>query len=291
MSPLVYNAFIFFNELPQLEIRLNELDSVVDYFILSESTFTHSGKPKPLFYEEHKYEERFKKFEHKIIHQIITDTPQDYLNLKNDTNDELYNIVVNKVNKADWFQKDRPDYCRITWESECLLRAMKNCKSDDILILDEADEIPRWEAIRYIIQTFDPSQIYNFEVKYYYYYLNCLNVAECYGSTVLTFEKFKELSLCEMRVRRRGLIVKDAGFHFSYMLGPEAVKYKIESHAEQTLNTDAVKNSIEDNIKNCLTVGKDIYFRPATFKKVEIDETYPKYIYENQDKFAEYIMK
>jgi hypothetical protein len=40
-TPKVYDCFMFFNELDILEIRLNELDSVVDYFVLVESIMTH----------------------------------------------------------------------------------------------------------------------------------------------------------------------------------------------------------------------------------------------------------
>ncbi|MBO9668238.1 MAG: N-acetylglucosaminyltransferase, partial [Bdellovibrio sp.] len=36
----VYDCFSFFNELDLLEIRLNELDSVVDHFVLMEATKT-----------------------------------------------------------------------------------------------------------------------------------------------------------------------------------------------------------------------------------------------------------
>ena len=42
----IYDCFTFFNELDLLEIRLNELNEVVDYFVLVEATTTHSRKPK-----------------------------------------------------------------------------------------------------------------------------------------------------------------------------------------------------------------------------------------------------
>ena len=39
----VFDSFIFFNELELLEMRLNILNDVVDYFVLTESPFTVSG--------------------------------------------------------------------------------------------------------------------------------------------------------------------------------------------------------------------------------------------------------
>ena len=68
-KPLVYDCFNFFNEFDLLEIRLNELDDVVDYFVVCESNVTHNGIPKPMFFKEN--EERFSQFKDKIIYLPI----------------------------------------------------------------------------------------------------------------------------------------------------------------------------------------------------------------------------
>ena len=72
----IFDCFRFFNELELLEIRLNLLNEVVDYFVLTESPYTISGNEKPLYYLENK--ERFEKFNHKIIHSITETIPNDY---------------------------------------------------------------------------------------------------------------------------------------------------------------------------------------------------------------------
>ena len=56
----IYDGFLFFNELDLLEIRLNTLNDVVDYFILVESSVTHAGKSKSFIFEENK--DKFTKF-------------------------------------------------------------------------------------------------------------------------------------------------------------------------------------------------------------------------------------
>ena len=45
----VFDSIIFFNELELLEMRLNILNDVVDYFVVTESPFTVSGNEKPLY--------------------------------------------------------------------------------------------------------------------------------------------------------------------------------------------------------------------------------------------------
>ena len=54
LVPLAIDCFTFFNELELLEFRLKLLDATVDRFVIAESNITHSGKPKPYYFEENK---------------------------------------------------------------------------------------------------------------------------------------------------------------------------------------------------------------------------------------------
>ena len=65
----IIDSFIFYNELDMLKYRLSLLNDYVDYFVLVESNYTHSGKLKELFYEKNK--ELFAEFNHKIVHKMI----------------------------------------------------------------------------------------------------------------------------------------------------------------------------------------------------------------------------
>ncbi len=70
----IYDCFAFFNELDILRIRIEELKDVVDKFILVEATKTHSGNPKPLYYQEFIHE--FAEYQDKIIHYVVDDMPE-----------------------------------------------------------------------------------------------------------------------------------------------------------------------------------------------------------------------
>ena len=70
---LIIDAFTFNFELDLLEIRLNELKHSVDYHILVESAFDLYGKPKPMYFDKHKWEKRFFKFRDKIIYIPLKD--------------------------------------------------------------------------------------------------------------------------------------------------------------------------------------------------------------------------
>ena len=65
---MIYDCFLFLNELDLLEIRLNELDEVVDIFVIVEFNRTFSNIPKSYYYDDNK--NRFKKFHKKIRHSF-----------------------------------------------------------------------------------------------------------------------------------------------------------------------------------------------------------------------------
>jgi len=46
----IFDTFTFYNELDLLELRLNILGDVVDYFVINEETITFTGNAKPLYY-------------------------------------------------------------------------------------------------------------------------------------------------------------------------------------------------------------------------------------------------
>jgi len=65
---MIVDCFTFYNEMDVLKRRLRYLNSVVDKFVLVESTVTHRGEPKELYYEKHK--EEFSNWNDKIVHVV-----------------------------------------------------------------------------------------------------------------------------------------------------------------------------------------------------------------------------
>ena len=121
---MIYDCFIFFNEIDLLDLRLNELDSVVDKFVIVESTETFSKKKKTLFFNENK--ERFSKFKDKIIHIIVDDSPE--LTKTSSDPGGRWNI--------EHFQRN------------CIERGLVDCKPEDIILVSDVDEIPRKSSIK-----------------------------------------------------------------------------------------------------------------------------------------------
>ena len=68
----VYDLFLINSELDFLEVRLNELDKEVDYFVVLEPRTTFQTDPKPLHFQDNI--SRFDDFQHKIIHRVLDDS-------------------------------------------------------------------------------------------------------------------------------------------------------------------------------------------------------------------------
>lgn len=294
MKRKIYVCFPFYNEFEVLKIKLEELYDTVDYFVISESDMTHSGRPKPpYFYESFNM---FEKYKDKIIYQAVRDTPSDFINLKQDlSKDDSTNIVIQRVVDGNWWDHAVESYGRDTFEKECVIRSLfaKNVKDDDVVILGDLDEIPKASVVKEIVEDYDDDEIYHLEHRFMWYALNIQKTDEIwYGNILTSFRRFKEISFCEMRTYKKGNFVGDAGWHFTYQKGADNIKNKIESFGEQSLNLPNIKESISSNIENCLTNGHDLFFRPAKFEIIPINyDTMPRYVVDHQDEFEHMIKR
>lgn len=281
---MIYDCFNFFNELDILEIRMNILYEYVDYFVIVESSITHSGEEKPFYYEENK--ERYKKFSDKIIYFKVYDTPGNFTNLP-DTDDNILRQIYHYINVQDkrFNRSTQPDYGRDFFQKECIRRPLVNCIDDDIVLFSDLDEIPNPEILKNIDELNLEENIYSLQQNTYYYYLNVLKQKDWYGTKILSYKKLKELSLNEIRGDQSLSIKLDnGGWHFSFMGGKEMVEKKLNSYSARDLVKPNVLQSIEDNIKN----NVDPFFR-GNLSLVEIDDTYPRYIVDNKEKYAHLI--
>lgn len=109
--PKIYDCFPFFNEIELLELRLHELDSVVDYFVVVEGGESFTGNKKSLHLRDNF--ERFEKFRHKIIYLKVDEFPSDATGWE-----------------CERLQRDK------------LLEGIADAAVDDLILLSDIDEIP-----------------------------------------------------------------------------------------------------------------------------------------------------
>lgn len=271
---MIYDCFCFFNELDILELRLNILNDIVDKFVLVEATYTHSGHPKKLFFQENKT--RFNHFQDKIIHIIVEqkpDIPPD-----------------ESIRDQAWALENA--------QRNAIIRGLSNALPDDTIIVSDVDEIPNPSAIKKAIKE---KGITRLGLRMYYFYLNYRNLSlgsKWLGPQVASYSTFCNPKKCVadmgeflrpyvnkgptasvFRFAAHNQLIKDAGWHFSYLGGIPAVQKKITALAHTEFNKDEILDP--KHLQKCISQGVDIFGRGDRYYVEKIDHTYPEYIRKN----------
>ncbi len=279
--------FPFFNELELLEIRLNELNSVVDVFILAEARHTFQKKPKELMFEKNK--DRFARFLPKIRHVIVDELP------------------------GFFYKWRRPDAWVVSdYQKGQVVRGLHDVQVGDTLIFSDVDEIPKASAVR---AAAGKAGITVFEQRLYAYYLN--NICTDYdthgqtcvaqynhdglgwwrGSVMLDYTSFckinksiKKMRLLHDRPEPEVTVARDAGWHFTSIGDVEKIALKLESYEHSEANTDENKNP--ESMRRRIREGKSIFLDNKSLHKIiPLDATFPQYLVDNRDRFQNILGK
>jgi beta-1,4-mannosyl-glycoprotein beta-1,4-N-acetylglucosaminyltransferase len=257
----IIDAFLFFNEIDLLDMRLNILDDYVDYFVITESDNTFSGNSKELFFEKNK--NLFEKFEDKIIYNPIS-IPSD--------------ITVT--------------WDREIWQRNCQWGAINKISTDDDLILtSDVDEIPSLKILENAHRWFDKTQLYHFQQDMFMYYLNNFKTSNWFGTRACGKSTLIERTIDDIREsteifnKLSGTVIQNAGWHFSYLGGEQQIKYKLESFSHQEFNNDGIKQNIQNSLNNNI----DLFGRYVNHSIIKMDSRFPEYITNNRQKYNNWI--
>ncbi|HYK08932.1 MAG TPA: hypothetical protein VEW42_05525 [Candidatus Eisenbacteria bacterium] len=250
---MIYDCFTFFNELEILQIRLHELDSVVDKFVLVEGSVTFTNKQKILYFEKNR--KLFKEFEKKIIHVIVKDNPKS---------------------SNPW------DIERFQFNA--IQRGLKGAKDDDVILLSCVDEIPKSERINEWKDR-EKSKTKVFLQRLHYYFLNYVRADNNFwkGTKMLQKRHIKDYKdLYAIRQFDKAIPISDGGWHFSYMGGIKRIQEKLKSFSHTEFSTGKYVNSsfIEKTIRS-----KSNLFEDFILFKTENIQNLPKYVRINSNKF------
>jgi beta-1,4-mannosyl-glycoprotein beta-1,4-N-acetylglucosaminyltransferase len=236
----IIDSFIFYNELDLLNYRLSILNDYVDYVILVEAKYTHSGVKKELFYENNKH--LFEKFQNKIIHIILDDFPYKFPNINYEINEQWINENFHRKQIALGINK-------------------LELNNEDIIITSDLDEIINPEILmqaRNNSLVFDKNGLNRLAMDMYYYNLNTLlGRGIWHGIKLLTFESYKNLNITFQDMREYEWyhhvnIIPNGGWHLSYFGNVEFIKNKIQNFAHQEFNNAKYLNDefIMEHIHN-----------------------------------------
>lgn len=254
---MIYDCFNFYNELELLDIRLNELDSIIDKFILVESTVTFTSNKKPLFYELNKA--KFKKFHNKIIHIIVDDSP---------------NVLGNP-----WIIENH--------QLNAITRGMVKCHPTDTILVSCVDEIPKKEKI---IEWKDKQGKHKVLLQNLsYYYLNLFAINYPWEGTRIF--KYKDLKSYQSPYIARfspiDVKIEDGGWHFSFIGDVKNIQQKLSAYSHQEYNNP--KYNTREKILLAIKEGKDLFNRDIKFEPVDYSKL-PDYINSNRELYKQFLI-
>ena len=269
---MIYDCFSYWDEDLLLDLRLHTLDKFVDYFVVVEGNKTWQNN-----YKEFKFDiNMFSKFKEKIIYVRVDDLPDG-----------------------------QNPYLRENHQRNSISRGLKKASENDIVIISDLDEIPNPE----VIKNFNKKMRFAvFEQKHFYYKFNLQskNYPLWYGSRICLLKylkspqwlrdlKFKKRPFWRIDKFRLNNIISNGGWHFCNLKSIDKLKYKYENLCE-TNDPIIFKEKIDKKYLNLKSIEemienrKDIIGRDDEFYKVDIDNSFPKFIIDNKDKFTDWIV-
>ena len=242
---MVVDVVPFFREFDLLELRLAVLDSIVDRFVIVEGTRTFSGQPKPLWFVEHR--DRYAKWLPKIRHVVVDDWPDS---------------------RDPWLYENH--------QRNAGARGLGDLPDDAQLIVSDLDEIPNPDALA---RAFGLPGVKWLLMRDFRMFVNAVPVAKplWFGSPkVLTYGEFRRTaelrrfkyckfaprvcnqgaSLVKVRRMKDSVLVRDGGWHFSFLGGIAEITRKIQAYSHQERNTPEFLDA--ERLKRLLAEGRTV---------------------------------
>ena len=274
----IFDCFTFFNELELLELRLESLYDIVDYFVIVEADKTHANVPKPFNFLEHIHD--YEKYLPKI--RYIMDTS-----------------VVPYKGVGDWAIENN--------QRNNIMKGLDDAEPDDLILISDLDEFPDPEIIKTIRESFTDTskhvdivafydatpytknrlipfhcgiRIPTFldlspvgcQQKFHTYYFNWVCRDLPWSGTVIG--KFKHMTSPQAFRNVREVLprIPNGGWHFSNMGGVDKVIAKMAA-AVECVELSAVDKKYLDKkfVEEAMLSGK--YFHtPAKFVPSDLSE-------------------
>lgn len=289
---------MYFNEDLILDIRLNELNSYVEKFIIVESNYTHSGEFKEFNFDIKK----FNKFKDKIIYIKVEEKPKEYFEIKKNLSiGEKKGIQILNALLLENFQRNQ------------ILKGLNLANDEDLIMVSDLDEIPNLTSVDFKKYK---SEIIIFRQFFFHYRLNLyLKNFFFFGSKCCTKRLFKSPQwLRNIKCKKYNFlrldtlfsdkkyqnvhIVNNGGWHFTNINNEDGIIYKLKSylhHADtpdNLLDKDIFKKLIEEKkimYDHSVDKGGDKFSSKKDLNIFDFN-LLPNYIKNNKDLFKNWMV-
>jgi Glycosyltransferase family 17 len=247
---MIFDTFTLDWELDLLECRLTELASEVDWFVLCEATTTQStGEPKPLHFAENLG--RFARWLPKIMPVAVKNLPAG----------------------------DDP-WAREKAQRNAIMTGLKwaGAGPGDLLLYSDVDEIPTVGAIRAAADLGVPCV---FDQVACYYAVDW--IAPWIWEGTCACRAGDVGSIAEMREARAGwLHLPLAGWHLSWLGGPEGIRRKLANRAHTDETSWYLEQLAAGRLYEGGIVSRSYSGDPVQMEPVDVDASWPRWVAERR---------
>ncbi len=243
---------MFFDEEQILDLRLNVLSEIVDFFVIVESIYNHRGEKRELIFDKNK----FSKFKDKIIYLIHDEIPKqvETVNQNDSESEKNRKYIMNAVYR----ENSQRNY---------ISQGIKEAEKNDIILISDVDEIPKFENINFREIT---NKIIMFKQYMFHYKYNLVLPNFKWTGTKAVKKKnlispqwlrnikdrnypiYRIDTLFSKKKYNNIKIIEDGGWHFSNIKTPKMLNHKFRSYLHH-IEFDKAKineNDIQKLINN-----------------------------------------
>jgi beta-1,4-mannosyl-glycoprotein beta-1,4-N-acetylglucosaminyltransferase len=250
----IIDAFLFYNELDLLKVRLSYLGQHVDQFVITEANIDFAGNPKPFLLNNELIQSL--PFSEKIVyHQECIDLDSLIWRYKRFR-------YQNRKSKFLWTIQDA--------QRNSLLKPLRNYSKNDIVIFSDLDEFPAIPALHESIKLLNISSLNPDrlalslrQILFYFNVNSCAFEDLFYGTVIAKNAAFFHIKPHKLRADKNDLPhIESGGWHFSYFMDEEKIINKVSTISDveglnhfKQLSVDEVRYKIANKL--------DLYDRPV----------------------------
>lgn len=285
----IIDNFLFHAEYDLLELRLEVMYDHVDFFVIVESDHTFTEIPKE--YNLEKNMARYEKWKDKIIYVKV-----------NQPKTEAPEVTREKAFANEFWTRDQ---FKLGWEQIGL-------KDGDILIISDCDEIARPETLKFMRE--NSYDYYGLMAPIFNFKFNYLNIGADYAIWSTAYKYYSDLQYNPSAMRRIDIEYRDSRFrsrfkevtsksepatavllhhaawHFSSLGNEQTIRNKLKSYSHTEFDKPEFLDNID--IDDLIVQSKNhINQNTGCWKKVKLDNYFPKAILDNMEKYKDYILK
>lgn len=260
----IYDLILINRELEWLDIRLGQMYSHVDYFVIVEAATTFTDEPKKLYVQENW--DRYAAYHDKMIRHTLSDEGQ--------------------VFRTTW---ERETFSRNAMVDQVIpfLEGDKKADIDDVIIIADVDEIPRPDTLTALRNCKVPDAV-TLRSKMYYYSFQWLQRGEDWIHPQAMLWKGKDDTIPADKLRmgyNDQHNMQNAAWHCSYCLKSlDDMVNKVTSFSHVEFNKPEFRD--REKILNRVRLGLDFFDRPNSFfDRVEDNQDIPEFLKRNADKY------